>query len=83
MVTFLFALILAQAPAPLAATDFANSVPGEGVATIAASCERCDWGVEGREAATARITVDGRYSQHLVLARGEKESNRHECVLSS
>ena len=74
MVLLLIALSLAQTPAPLAVNEFANSVPGEGVATISASCERCDWGVEGREAATVRIAVDGKYSQHLVLARGEKES---------
>jgi hypothetical protein len=74
MLMVLGALLLAQAPAPLASSDFATSVSGEGVATISASCERCDWGVEGREAATVRIALDGKYSQHLVLVRGEKEA---------
>ena len=74
MLILMLAAFLAQTPAPLAGTDFATSVAGEGVATITAACERCDWGVEGREAATVRITVDGRYSQHLILARGDTES---------
>ena len=44
---------------------------GEAVATITAGCAQCDWGVEGREAVLLRIDVDGRYSQHLALTRGE------------
>lgn len=44
---------------------------GEAVATIAAGCARCDWSAEGREAVLLRISVDGRYSQHLALTRGE------------
>src|SRR3954462_4190752 len=66
-------LALAQQP-PVASTDFANAVPGEGVAVITAACERCDWGIEGREAAGLRVWVDGRYSQHLYLVRGDKPS---------
>jgi hypothetical protein len=42
----------------------------EVIATIAASCERCDWSVPGREAVVLQLSVDGRYSQHLVLTRG-------------
>ena len=68
----LLTAILAQQP--LHAGQFANSVPGEGVAVITASCERCDWGVEGREAAALRIVLDGRYSQHLLLVRGDRPS---------
>jgi hypothetical protein len=44
---------------------------GEAVATIRAGCARCSWGESGREAAALRIAVDGRYSQHLLLVRGE------------
>ena len=44
---------------------------GEVVATIAAGCARCDWGAEGREAVLLELAVDGRYSQHLALTRGE------------
>ena len=43
---------------------------GEAVATIAAGCAGCDWGVEGREAVLLQIDVDGRYSQHVALTRG-------------
>jgi len=50
--------------------DFATAVAGEAVAVVRASCERCDWEIEGREAATVRISIDDRYSQHLMLARG-------------
>ncbi len=48
---------------------------GEAVATISASCQSCDWGVEGREAATLRIALDGKYSQHLMLVRGAARSD--------
>lgn len=51
---------------------FTAAQAGEAVAVITASCERCDWEVEGREAAALRISLDGSYSQHLVLARGDK-----------
>jgi hypothetical protein len=44
---------------------------GEAIAVVRAGCARCAWGEPGREAAALRITIDGRYSQHLVLARGE------------
>jgi hypothetical protein len=43
---------------------------GEAVATVAAGCARCDWGVPGREAVLLEVSVDGRYSQHLALTRG-------------
>jgi hypothetical protein len=39
------------------------------VATIAARCDRCAWNVEGREAVVFRLTLDGRYSQHLPIVR--------------
>lgn len=58
-----------------AAERFATAVPGEAVAVIRASCERCDWGAEGREAAALRISIDGRYSQHLLLARGAEPAD--------
>ena len=43
---------------------------GEAVATITAGCGACDWGIAGREAAVVRISVDGTYSQHLLIIRG-------------
>ena len=56
---------------------FKVSAAGEAVAIIHASCERCDWGVEAREAAAVRILVDGKYSQHLLLARGAEDADYH------
>src|SRR5688572_14487665 len=45
---------------------------GEAVATIAAGCTRCDWAARGREAAALKLSVDGGYSQHVLLTRGER-----------
>lgn len=50
---------------------FTLAAPGEAVATITAGCGRCDWGAAGREAAALRVLVNGEYSQHLLLVRGE------------
>lgn len=50
---------------------FSTTVAGEAVATVTAGCDRCDWGERGREAVLVRVLVDGTYSQHLLLARGE------------
>lgn len=44
---------------------------GEAVATVTAGCQRCDWGAQGREAVLVRVSVDGTYSQHLLVSRGE------------
>ena len=51
--------------------SFSVSSSSEVIATIRAGCARCSWGEAGREAAALRLTVDGKYSQHIVLARGE------------
>jgi len=68
--------LIAVAPVP---ADQVFKVPaaGEAVAVIYASCERCDWGVEGREAAAVRILIDGKYSQHLLLTRGAADADYH------
>jgi hypothetical protein len=60
---------------PAAATDrfarsFAIDRPSEVRAIVRAGCARCDWGVAGREAVALRVSVDGKYSQHILLARG-------------
>jgi len=44
---------------------------GEAIATIRASCARCSWAETGREAVALRLSVDGTYSQHILLVRGE------------
>src|SRR5258708_27637342 len=78
MLSGLIALTVSAADAPVP-MDQAFKVPtaGEAVAVIHASCERCDWGIEGREAAIVRILVDGKYSQHLALARGPDDADYH------
>src|SRR5512145_365495 len=55
------------------ALEHAFDVPetSEAVATITAGCARCDWGVSGREAAALKLSIDGEYSQHLLLVRGD------------
>ena len=68
--TSLFMVLLATAPAPLHEQAFRLERPSEVVAVIQASCERCDWGARGREAAVLALSVDGALHQHLVLARG-------------
>jgi hypothetical protein len=67
---------LLASTAPVAQTDsygrgFVAAAPGEAIAIVVAGCTRCDWGETGREAAALRVVVDGKYSQHILLARGE------------
>jgi hypothetical protein len=50
---------------------FELATSGEVVATVRAGCSGCAWGAPGREAAALRLALDGVYSQHLLLARGE------------
>jgi hypothetical protein len=64
-------LLLVSAPAPnLRDHAFHLDRAAEAVALISATCERCDWGAKGREAALLTLSVDGAYSQHVVLSRG-------------
>ncbi len=69
MTPLLFPLLLAAAP-PLHEHSFRLERAAEAVAVIRASCERCDWGEKGREAAVLALALDGGHSQHLVLTRG-------------
>jgi hypothetical protein len=62
------ALADAQAPADRA---FTLKQDAEVVASITAGCARCDWAATGQEAAIVELTLDGAYSQHLILTRGE------------
>src|SRR5256885_4176733 len=71
----LAALVAAAPPARDTLTQtFSATAAGEAILAVRAGCSPCDWGVEGREAAALRISRAGRYSQHLVLARGEAPS---------
>jgi len=63
---------LSAGPSPRTwAKPFVVTSPSEVLATLRAGCARCDWGQPGREAVALRLSVDGRYSQHILLARGE------------
>jgi len=67
---------LTDASVPMAASDhvvreFVAAEDGEAVALVRAGCERCDWGVAGRESVALTVSLDGEYSQHLQLVRGE------------
>jgi len=55
--------------------SFDVAAPSEIVAVVHARCSSCWWGVAGREATALRLAVDGRYSQHLLLARGDTEAD--------
>jgi hypothetical protein len=67
----LLALTLTQQAPDSRTREFRAATAGEAVATIAAGCARCDWSAEGREAVLLEMSVDGKYSQHLALTRGE------------
>jgi hypothetical protein len=70
MIAAVGALLLAAGPV-LHEEGFRVEKPSEVVAILTAGCEGCDWGTAGREAAALVLSVDGKYSQHLLLYRGE------------
>jgi hypothetical protein len=67
------------APQMRASTELAQETitvdrPTELTAVVAARCFECAWDIPGREAITLRVSLDGKYSQHLPLVRtGEAE----------
>ena len=66
--------MLVATEAALAEQSFTLDRPAEVVATLHAGCERCDWGVAGREGAAVTIAVDGSYRTHVMLTRGDRDS---------
>ena len=76
LVTALMAALLAwlaPQPSPDRFTrDFEVFADGEAITVVEAGCARCDWGEEGREAAVLRVSLDGKYSQHIVLVHGDQ-----------
>ena len=48
---------------------FATRTAAEIIASVTVRCDQCDWSVDGREAVVLRVSLDGRYSQHLPLLR--------------
>jgi hypothetical protein len=63
-------LLASAAPAETFTRTMDIARAGEVIATVFASCAGCAWGEAGREAVTLRLSIDGRYSQHIVLTRG-------------
>ena len=76
MSVLLLLLLSSSPPAPLHEQAFRLERPSEAVAVIQASCERCDWGARGREAAVLALSVDGAPPQHVLLARGRQGEYR-------
>ena len=78
MALLMTALLGWFAPAPQTDTftrTFSFDRAGEVVARIHAGCAKCDWGETGREAVALRLSVDGQYSQHVFLSRGEEAAD--------
>ena len=59
------------AAAPLWDRPFTVERPSEVTAAVTARCPGCSWASATRTAAVLALDVDGRYSQHLPLTRGE------------
>src|SRR5712691_2033186 len=74
MILGVAAAVFIAAAASLSETSFTLDQSAEVVATLHAGCERCDWGVAGREGASVTIAVDGRYRAHVMLTRGEDDA---------
>jgi hypothetical protein len=66
-------LLMAQtAPAAtVASTTVQLDEPGEAAIDLSAQCRGCSWEVAGREGAVLQLTIDGRYSQHVMVSRGD------------
>jgi len=62
---------LALLAAALWDRPFVVEHPSEVTATVSARCGGCAWSSPARPAAMLVLEVDGRYSQHLALSRGE------------
>jgi len=69
----LFVWMLVSRAQQASATEHRFTIPteGEAVATITAGCGGCDWGIAGHEAVVTRVSIDGTYSQHLIVTRGD------------
>ena len=75
MILLLSVALAAAPPEVLRRETFEVARPSEVVATVTAGCAGCSWGEKGREAAALALTLDGRYSQHLFLSRGERPAD--------
>src|ERR1051325_5418962 len=76
------ALAVAMLVPPSAQTTrtFEVAAAGEAVVTIRAACRPCAWASEGREAAALKLSLDGKYSQHVLIVRGEEPTDYRVTV---
>ena len=73
--SFLLTLVASvSAAAPLHEESFLLEAPAEVAAVVTASCSGCDWGRRTYEAPALELRLDGGYSQHLLLTRGEERA---------
>ncbi len=70
----------AIADEPLRIQTFRAAAGGEATAVVRARCGRCAWDTAGREAVVLSLSLDGRYSQHLVLVRGDRDAEYHVAL---
>jgi hypothetical protein len=61
---------------PPASTTFELPSAAEVTAVVTARCDACAWGVEGREAVTLTLSLDGKYVGHLPLVRSGRAEYR-------
>jgi hypothetical protein len=71
LVAWLLPWLAAPASIDMFSRDILIDRPGEVIVTVTAGCAGCNWGETGREAAALSVSVDGVYSQHLLLVRGD------------
>jgi hypothetical protein len=69
-------MLAATMLAATAVLTFTTPHAGESIAVVNVRCDRCAWDVPGREAVMLRVTLDGRYVQHLPVARTGQASYR-------
>ena len=78
---------------PIAQKQFVTQAAGEARLALTAAAPGTDWGVAGRESAVVSVSVDGRYSQDVVLfagaerftydvALGRLERGRHNVTVA-
>jgi hypothetical protein len=68
--------LVADSPAPQREERmFQIASAGDIQLTLRARCAPCDWGVPGREATVLKISIDGKYSQHVPLVRGDERAD--------
>jgi hypothetical protein len=76
MLPLLFALLASPAGELLPRVAFTLEAAAPVAVEFVGLCPGCDWGRRGYEAAALTLSVDGVYSQHVWLVRGEEGEYR-------